>query len=94
MEMLPLVCSFEDGCILTLVPVDTSGTMDDVARNVAEHFVGRMLPVQPGKTMRVRVQGDTEFLPRDLRVCDAGWRPMTTIQIGYEETASAAPRVH
>lgn len=92
MEMLPLVFSFEDGCILTLVPVDTSGTMDDVARTAAEHFVGRMLPVQPDKIMRVRVQGQTAFLPRDLRVSEAGWRPMTTIQIAYEETA--ASRVH
>jgi toluene monooxygenase system protein B len=89
MDALPLSCSFEDGCILTLVVVDRAGTMDDVARTVAEHFVGRMLPAKPGRIMRVRLQGETEFLPRELRVSDAGWVPMTTIQIAYEPQAAA-----
>jgi toluene monooxygenase system protein B len=90
MEMLPLVCSFEDGCILTLVPVAVDGTMDEVAATVAEHFAGRMMPLQPEKTMRVRKQGDTLYLPRDLRVRDAGWTPLTTIQVGYEAAAAGA----
>ncbi|MGH8518215.1 MAG: toluene-4-monooxygenase system B family protein [Panacagrimonas sp.] len=90
METLPLVCSFEDGCILTLVPVDVESTMDAVASTVAEHFAGRMLPLQPQLTMRVRKQGDTAYLPRDLRVRDAGWTALTTIQIGYERPATTA----
>lgn len=84
MDMLPLVCSFEDGCILTLVPVPVDGTMDDVAAACAEHFAGRMLPTKPHLTMRVREQGDTAFLPRDMRVRDTGWKQLTTIQVGYE----------
>ena len=84
METLPLVCSFEDGCILTLVPVDVDGTMDEVASTVAEHFAGRMMPLYPDRTLRVRKQGDEAFLPRDLRVRDAGWTALTTIQLGYE----------
>lgn len=90
MDMLPLVCSFEDGCILTLVPVPVDGTMDDVAAACAEHFAGRMLPLKPHLTMRVRLQGDVEFLPRDMRVRDAGWTPLTTVQVGYAETQRAA----
>lgn len=90
MQTLPLVCSFEDGCILTLVPVDTGATMDEVARSVAEHFVGRMLAPQPSKVMRVRLQGGNGFLPRNLRVEDAGWQPLTTIEIAYESAAPAA----
>lgn len=84
MDMLPLVCSFEDGCVLTLVPVPVDGTMDDVAAACAEHFAGRMLPIKPHLTMRVREQGDTEYLPRDMRVRDTGWKQLTTIQVGYE----------
>jgi toluene monooxygenase system protein B len=84
MEMLPIVCSFQDGCVLTLVPVPVEATMDDVAEACAEHFVGRMLPRYPDLTMRVRKQGDSEFLPRTMRVRDAGWPPLTTVQIAYE----------
>lgn len=85
MNMLPLVCSFENGCVLTLVPVPLDGTMDEVAEACAEHFAGRMLPRYPDLVMRVRKQGDTEFLPRDLRVRDAGWSHLTTIQVAYEQ---------
>jgi hypothetical protein len=92
MDPLPLVCSFEDGCILTLVVVDAGASMDGVAAAVAEHFVGRMLPPQPGRTMRVRLQGSREFLPRALLARDAGWKPMTTIEIGYEDHPDAVTR--
>lgn len=84
MDMIPLVCSFEDGCVLTLVPVEVDATMDEVAAAMAEHFAGRMLVARPDETLRVRVQGDADYLPRDLRVRDAGWPPMTTVQVGYE----------
>jgi hypothetical protein len=84
MDVIPLVCSFEDGCILTLVPVSVDLTMDEVAVAMAEHFAGRMLEPRTDAPMRVRAQGDTDFLPRDLRVRDTGWPSMTTIQVGYE----------
>lgn len=89
MDMLPLVCSFENGCVLTLVPVPVEGTMDEVAAACAEHFAGRMLPLCPHLTMRVRKQGDTDFLPRDLKVRDTGWTSLTTIQIAYESPTAA-----
>lgn len=88
MDMLPLVCSFENGCVLTLVPVPVDGTMDEVAAACAEHFAGRMLPLYPHLTMRVRKQGETEFLPRELKVRETGWTPLTTIQVGYESPAA------
>lgn len=89
MDMLPLVCSFENGCVLTLVPVPVDGTMDEVAAACAEHFAGRMLPLYPHLTMRVRKQGDIEFLPRDMRVRDTGWSQLTTIQVVYETPQSS-----
>lgn len=84
MDTIPLVCSFEDGCVLTLVPVNVDATMDEIAAAMAEHFAGRMLLARPDQTLRVRMQGETEFLPRGLRVRDTGWPPMTTVQVGYE----------
>lgn len=83
MDIIPLVCSFEDGCVLTLVPVQTDATMDEVAASMAEHFAGRMLVPRPDLPLRVRAQGDADFLPRDMRVRDTGWPPMTTVQVGY-----------
>lgn len=83
MSALPIVCNFEDGCILTLVSVDTDFTMDAVAEAAAEHFAGRMLPLQPGRTMRVRLQ-DGQPLPRRMRVSDAGWVALDTVEIFYE----------
>lgn len=90
MDIIPLVCSFEDGCVLTLVPVDMDATMDEVAAAMAEHFAGRMLVPRPGRTLRVRAQGDADFLPRHLRVRDTSWPPMTTVQVGYETPGAAS----
>lgn len=87
MDTIPLVCSFEEGCVLTLVPVSVDATMDEVAAAMAGHFAGRMLRARPDQTLRVRMQGETEFLPRGLRVRDTGWPPMTTVQVGYETQA-------
>jgi toluene monooxygenase system protein B len=83
-DVLPLVTSFEDGCILTLVPLDTDLTMDEAAEAIAEHFAGRMLVRRDDAPMRVRAQGDEEFLPRDMKIRDAGWQLFTTVQVGYE----------
>jgi hypothetical protein len=47
-----------------------------------------MLPLYPHLTMRVRKQGETEFLPRELKVRETGWTPLTTIQVGYESPAA------
>jgi toluene monooxygenase system protein B len=91
-EILPLVCSFEDGCILTLVPLDTDLTMDEAAASIAEHFAGRMLPRRDDAPMRVRRQGDEQFLPRDMRIRDAGWALFDTIQVGYETPVAPQQR--
>ena len=84
MSALPVVCNFEDGCILTLITVDTAFTMDQVAQEAAEHFAGRMLPLKPDRTMRVRLQDGTAPLPRALTVRQAGWVYLDTIEIFYE----------
>ena len=84
MDVIPLVCSFEDGCVLTLVPVSVDATMDEVADAMKEHFAGRMLVPRPHQVLRVRAQGDAGYLPREMRVRDTGWVSMTTVQVGYE----------
>lgn len=84
MAALPVVCNFEDGCILTMVSVDTEDTMDRVAEKVAEHFVGRMLRPKPGRVMRVRLQDGEAFFERSAKVSDLGWTQLTTIEIAYE----------
>ncbi len=84
MAALPVVCNFEDGCILTMVSVDTDDTMDQVAEKVAEHFVGRMLRPKPGKVMRIRLQDGERFFARDARVGELGWPALATIEIAYE----------
>ncbi len=84
MSALPVVCNFEDGCILTLITVDTSFTMDQVASEAAEHFAGRMLPRYPGRVMRVRLQDVPAPIAREETVARAGWVRLDTIEIYYE----------
>lgn len=91
-DVLPLVTTFEDACILTLVPLDTDLTMDEAAEAIAEHFAGRMLARRDDAPMRVRRQGDEAFLPRDMQIKDAGWAMFDTIQVGYETPVAPQKR--
>ena len=88
MALFPVISNFEGDFVLQLVAVDTENTMDEVAAAAAVHSVGRRVRSRPGHILRVRKQGDTAFLPRDLKVGEAGFRPTETLEIMWEAAAA------
>lgn len=85
MALFPLTSNFQEDFVLQLVAVDTDNNMDEVAAAAAVHSVGRRVKARPG-VLRVRRQGATDPLPRDLKVADAGLRPMECVEIYWEGT--------
>jgi len=83
MALFPLTSNFQEDFVLQLVAVDTENSMDDVAAAAAVHSVGRRVKARPG-VLRVRRQGEVEPFPRDLKVADAGLRPMECVEIYWE----------
>ncbi|MDP3188429.1 toluene-4-monooxygenase system B family protein [Limnobacter sp.] len=84
MALFPLSSNFEGDFVLQLLPVDTENTMDEVAAVAAHHSVGRRVKARPGQILRVRKQGSVDFLPRNMKVADAGFKPTETIEIIWE----------
>lgn len=84
MALFPLTSNFQEDFVLQLLAVDTENTMDEVAAAAAHHSVGRRVADRPGHIMRVRRQGSGELLPRDLRVREAGLKPMECIEVVWE----------
>lgn len=84
MALYPLTSNFEGDFVLQLVAVDTENTMDEVAAAAAVHSVGRRVRARPGHILRVRPQGATEFLPRNMKVIESGLKPTETVEIIWE----------
>lgn len=84
MALFPLCVNFEGDFVLQLVPVDSENSMDEVATAAAYHTVGRRVKNQPNRTLRVRRQGEKDFLARDLKVSDSGLKPTECIEIIWE----------
>ncbi|WP_298609020.1 toluene-4-monooxygenase system B family protein [uncultured Thiothrix sp.] len=84
MALFPLTSNFEGDFVLQLVPVDTENTMDEVAAAAAVHSVGRRVRNRPDQILRVRRQGDTDFLPRNMKVSEAGFKPTETVEIIWQ----------
>jgi toluene monooxygenase system protein B len=84
MALFPLTSNFEEDFVLQLLAVDTGNSMDEVAAAAAHHSVGRRVAPRPGQIMRVRRQGSAEPFPRDMKVSDAGLRPMECIEVVWE----------
>lgn len=84
MALFPLTSNFEGDFVLQLVPVDTEDTMDEVAAAAAVHSVGRRVKARPGCILRVRRQGDDDFLPRMMKVSESGLKPTETVEIVWE----------
>ncbi|HZP41739.1 MAG TPA: toluene-4-monooxygenase system B family protein [Candidatus Binatia bacterium] len=61
-----------------LVMIEPDATMDDLCAAVAPFVVGRFVPEQPDKTMRIKHQNNAEPFPRDARVKDVlvPWDPV------------------
>jgi toluene monooxygenase system protein B len=85
MAMFPIASAFEGDFCLKLVAVDTENTMDEVCAAAAHHSIHRSVAPRPGHRVRVRRQGASEFLPRDLRLADAGIAPMECLHFIFEK---------
>jgi toluene monooxygenase system protein B len=70
MAQIPLSWSVEGDYEARMIAVDSEDTMDEVAKAIGAYAVGKWVPEQPDKTMRVRVQGQAELLPRQGKVKD------------------------
>ena len=88
MALFPLTSNFQEDFVLQLVAVDTDNDMDEVAAAAAVHSVGRRVKARPG-VLRVRRHGVSDPFPRDLKVADAGLRPMECVEIYWENSPGA-----
>lgn len=85
MAQLPLISNFESDFVLQLVVVEETDDMDAVAATCAHHSLNRRVKPQPGRTLRVRIQDAEQPIARDTTVTEAGFKPMETIEIYYED---------
>ena len=88
MALFPLTSNFQEDFVLQLVAIDTDNSMDELAAAAAVHSVGRRVKARPG-ILRVRRQGSNEPFPRDLKVGEAGLRPMECVEIFWEGSAGS-----
>lgn len=86
MALYPLISNFQHDFVLQLLAVDTENTMDEVAAAAAHHSVGRRVAPQPGKVIRVRRQGDSEFFPRDRKLGESGIKPMECVEFIFADS--------
>ncbi len=86
MALFPLISNFQNDFVLQLLPVDTENTMDEVAAAAAYHSVGRRVAAQPGKVVRVRRQGASDFIPRDKRLGETDIKPMECIEFIFADS--------
>jgi toluene monooxygenase system protein B len=84
MALFPIASAFEGDFVVKLVAVDTENTMDEVCAAAAHHSVNRTVADRPGHRIRVRKQGETEFLPRTMKLIDAGIAPTQCLQFMFE----------
>ena len=84
MADLPLISNFEGDFVLKLFMTDTESTMAEVARAAAANCVGVHIAAQPGKAMRVRLQGNDEPFPPDMTASEAGLEPMNCVEVYFE----------
>lgn len=85
MALFPLISNFQYDFVLQLVPVDTENTMDEVAAAAAHHSVGRRVAAQPGKVVRVRRQGATDFFPRQQKLRETDIKPMECLEFIFAD---------
>ena len=84
MADLPLISNFEGDFVLKLFMTDSESTMAEVAQAAAQNCVGVHIAGQPGKTMRVRLQGNDEPFPADMTASEAGLEPMNCVEVYFE----------
>lgn len=84
MAQFPIIANFQYDFLLQLVVVDTEDDMDKVAVAAAYHSLDRRVKPQPGRTLRVRRQGQDTPLDRTATIAQSGLLPMSCLEIYYE----------
>ncbi len=84
MADLPLISNFEGDFVLKLFMTDTESNMAEIAQAAAENCVGIHIAAQPGRTMRVRLQGNDEPFPAEMTASEAGLEPMNCVEVYFE----------
>lgn len=82
MSKFALACNYEGDYGLKMLFVDSENTMSEVAQIAKGHIGGVFVPLpEPGVTLRVRRHGEQAFLPDELKVADAGFVQLETVDI-------------
>ena len=82
MASFPLVCNFQGDYGMKLLVVDSQDTMDGVAQKAKDLLVGVVVkPLKSGTVLRVTRHGESDYLPRNLKVGDAGFVQMEAVDI-------------
>lgn len=92
MAAFPINSNFQGNFVIQLVPVDTDDTMDPVPEKGAYHSVNRRVAPQLDKVIRVRLHNAGDFYPRSIKVSDANWRPIETLDIIFADQLSLGDR--
>ena len=82
MADFPLVINFEGDYGMKVLMVAEDATMDDVARIAKEQLAGVVVkPLKPGARLTVKRHGASEVLSGSLKVRDARFLKMETLDI-------------
>mgnify|MGYP001159629958 FL=1 len=84
MALFPLSMKFSGDFVCKLLPIDTENTMAEVAEAASVHAVGMHVAEQPGKTIRIKRQGDEAPFDLNMKVKDSGLLPTETIELYFE----------
>lgn len=85
MPALPLISNFQGDFVLQLVVADSAGTIDELVDAAAVHSVGKRVAPQPGKIVRVRKQGSTEFYGRNVKLDQTDIKPMDCLEFIFSD---------
>lgn len=82
MVQFALACNYEGDYAIKLLMVDSENTMAEVA-GIAKDRIAGVFVREPGPDVRLRVRrhGKTELLPDDLKISDAGFIQMETVDV-------------
>ena len=82
MTTFPLVINLERDYGMKVILFDPANTIADVIRIVTEQLVGVVVkPFPRGTVLTARRHGSDAVLPADLKIADAGFVKMETIDI-------------
>jgi len=89
-EIYALACNYEGDYGLKVLYVNSENTMREVADIARQHIAGVFVPEpNEGVALRVRRHGEQELLPDDLKVVEAGFIQLETVDIIHVPAARA-----